>query len=220
MNFFEKALQYPQYIDSEKAINDFIFRYTPMKEHYDKIKIKLPKIPPIEYKTNAEQKYRNWCLENKLILNELNDIDNSSLASEDILHIPSITQYITAGTYSKFHSSFNELKQEFVSNRFLLYEAFNNCSRNHFSDNYTYILETLDNSIYTLNTTKLKSVFKNIYSLFDKIAFFINEYFSLNITYREVSFKSIWNNKTLLEKIKRNTGLYTLYWIYIDLFAN
>lgn len=220
MNYFEKALKYPQYIDSDLAMNDFIARYTPMKEHYNRMKLNLPKIKPIKYKTKSEQKYREWCLKNKLILNELNDIDNSFLASEDILHIPSITQNITSGRYSKFHSSFNELKQDFVSNRFLLYEVCSNCTKKHFSDNYTYILETFDNSIYTLNTTKLKTVFKNIYSLFDKIAFFINEYYDLGISYRNVSFKNIWNNKILLDKIKNNTGLYTLYWIYSDLFAN
>lgn len=220
MKYFSKALEYPQYIDSQRALEDFTSKYFPMKEHYNSIKIKLPKTLPIKYKTKAEQKYRKWCLENRLVLNELNDIDNSFLASEDILHIPSITQNISGGRYSKFHSSFNELKQEFVSNRFLLYEAFNNCDKNHFSDNYTYILETFDNSIYTLNTSKLKTVFKNVYSLFDKIAFFINEYFVLNIGYRDVSFKNIWKNRTLLEKMKMNTGLYTLYWIYIDLFAN
>lgn len=219
MEYFEKALEYPQYIDSDLAMQNFKMYYIPMKQHYDITKLNLPKIKPIKYKTKAEQNYREWCLKNKLILNELNDIDNTFLASEDILHIPTITEdYI--GLYSKFHSGFNELKQDFVSNRFLLYEACNNCMKSHFSDNYTYILETFDNSIYTLNTTKLKTVFKNIYSLFDKIAFFINEYFSLNIKYRNVSFKNIWNNKVLLEKIKSNSALYTLYWIYIDLFSD
>lgn len=96
--------------------------------------------------------------------------------------------------------------------------------KHHFSDNFSGILETFDYSIYTLNTTKLKSIFKNIYSLFDKIAFFINEYFNLNIPYKEVSFKSIWKNeknrKTLFDIIKYNNSLYSLYWIYIDLFSN
>lgn len=220
MKYFEKAFEYPQYIDSEMAMSDFKNKYIPMKKHYDKMKLNLPKIKPIKYKTKSEHRYREWCLKNKLVLNELNDIDSTFLASEDTLHIPSITQKIDIGIYSKFHSCFNELKQDFISNRFLLYEACSNCTKHHFSDNYTYILETLDNSIYTLNTTKLKTVFKNIYSLFDKIAFFINEYFCLGINYRNVSFKNIWNSIILLDKIKNNTGLYTLYWIYTDLFGN
>ena len=105
MKYFSKALEYPQYIDSQRAFDDFTSKYFPMKEHYNAIKIKLPEILPIKYKTKMEQEYRKWCLENKLILNELNDIDNSFLASEDILHIPSITQSISEGRYSKFHSS-------------------------------------------------------------------------------------------------------------------
>lgn len=220
MKYFENAFKYPQYIDSDYALETFKYYYEPLKEHYDNVDIKFPKIKLKKYKTKSEEKYREWCLKNKLVLNELNDIDDTFIASEDILHIKSIITENITEQYSKFHSCFNELKQDFVSNRFMLYEACNNCGNNHFSDNETYLLETFDYSIYTLDTTKLKTVFKNIYSLFDKIAFFINEYFSLNIKYKEVSFKNIWKNELLKKEIKNNLGLYTLYWMYLDLFGD
>ncbi len=224
LKHLKMALDYPQYIDSEFAKEDFMHAYFPMKEHYEKLKLNVPKIKTTKYKTKSEANYRKWSAENNLFLNELNDIDNSFLTEEDSLHIPEIIENIDIGFNSKFHSSFNELKQDYISNRYFLYEVCQGCTKHHFSDNFSGILETFDYSIYTLNTTKLKSIFKNIYSLFDKIAFFINEYFNLNIPYKEVSFKSIWKNeknrKTLFDIIKYNNSLYSLYWIYIDLFSN
>ncbi len=224
LKYLKKALDYPQYIDSDFAKEDFMNAYYSLKEHYEKFELNFPKIKTTKYKTIKEANYRKWSADNKLFLNELNDIDNSFLAKEDSLHILLIIENIDSGLNSKFHSFFNELKQDYISNRYFLYEVCQECTKHHFSDNFSGILETFDDSIYTLNTTKLKSIFKNIYSLFDKIAFFINEYFNLNIPYKAVSFKSIWENKnsenTLFDIIKHNNSLYSLYWIYIDLFSN
>ncbi len=72
--------------------------------------------------TEEEVKYRRWCLTNRLFLNALNDCFYEPVAAADVLHLPSIVRPIGEGP--GFHGFFNQLKQEYVSARFMLYESF------------------------------------------------------------------------------------------------
>jgi hypothetical protein len=87
--------------------------------------------PPSFGKTKGEIKYRQWCLENRLFLNPLNDLVTNGMAAKDILTTPSIVQPIDAGTL--YFGYFNQMKQEFVSARFFYYEGIS-ADRPHYSD--------------------------------------------------------------------------------------
>ena len=41
----------------------------------------------------------------------------------------------------------------------------------------------------------MRTAFKTCYSLFDRIGFFINEYFKVGLTGTKISFKNVWKNK-------------------------
>ena len=63
------------------------------------------------------------------------------------------------------------------------------------------------------------------YSLFDKIAFFINDYFKVGLHERDVSFRSVWyqrkpNRKSLstIFRDRQNWPLRGLYWLSKDIF--
>lgn len=169
-----------------------------------------------------EIKYRKWTLDNTLFLNPINDLGSFSIAAHDPLNLPSLTTKIGTG-FPKYITYFNQIKQEFITNRYLLYEGLSHLS-NKYYDKETSIINDYDYNIYDINTEKIKLSFKGFYSLFDKIAYFLNEYFKLYYNENHVDFKKIWmnknNRKTLNSKLEifENLALRGLYLISKDLY--
>lgn len=65
----------------------------------------------------------------------------------------------------------------------------------------------------------MKIAFRVAYSIFDKIAYFINDYWALEIPERDVNFNRVWYfNKALNPKIDKleNPCLRALYWLSKD----
>lgn len=175
--------------------------------------------------SEAEILYRQWCLNNVLFLNPLNDITTQAVANRDILVLPSyVTSKETPPTYLGFY---NQIKQEFVSARWLLYEGMYSTEQ-HFSDNDVTLYDTLDYPSYSLSVEKVKIAFRIIYSLFDKIGFFLNDYMQLGIKPNRVFFRSIWyekgdgNSKIISTKFlqSRNWPFRGLFWLSKDLHDN
>ena len=124
-------------------------------------------------RSKAEKAYRKWCLENNIFLNPLNDLGEYEIAARDIITCPSITQSVDNGSYFPpgIYAFYNQLKQEYVSARYFLYESIYNNGM-HFSDKGVYQYNTLDYPCYGLNVEKAKIAYRVCYSLFDKMAFF------------------------------------------------
>lgn len=174
-------------------------------EHYEGLIEILKKSYPLEFLeepyefdeyslgcSEEEINYRNWCLKNTLFLNTLNDAFPYSVSATDILHLPSIVTKIDDGP--KYHGLFNQIKQEYVSARFMVFDALSSEGA-HFSDKDVHLVNTLDYPTYGISIEKMKYSYRSLYSLFDRIAFFINEYFEVGVKDRDVSFRSIWQGK-------------------------
>lgn len=168
--------------------------------------------------------YREWCLMHQLFLNPLNDIGSYNIGARDILTTPSITMKIGEGPY--YPAFYNQLKQEFVSARYLYYEGVNK-REVHFSDKDVLLYDTLDYPSYSISIEKVKAAFRMSYSLFDKIAYFLNHYLELGIDERRVTFKTFWykkqNKKKGLKTIfakSDNWPLRGLFWLSKDLYEN
>ena len=147
--------------------------------------------------TAEEKTYREWCLKNRLFLHPLNDAGNILLASYDAIATPDMfVEYIADGPYRQ--GFFNQLVQEFVSARFLIYEGFT-FRPTHFSDRHVTLADTLDGALFSFGQEKIRCAFRVTYSLFDKIAYFLNHYFHLDIPEKQVSFRSLWYEKRNLK---------------------
>ena len=133
-----------------------------------------------------------------------------------------------ANIHSKpiFHGMFSQLKQEYIYARYLYYSTLSFISEPHYADKDTYIKAYTDYSLYSIRIEKLKTAFKTLYGLFDKIAYFLEHYFELGINERDINFRSIWrdsagkgkkpyNYKNVL-KPSENFALSSLYWISKD----
>ncbi|WP_052418740.1 LA2681 family HEPN domain-containing protein [Methanolacinia paynteri] len=176
-------------------------------------------------KSREEIEYRKWALKNRLFLNPLNDLGIYPIAANDVLMPPSITTKSKKGP--QYQGFFNQMKQEYVSARYLFYEGSIQESV-HFSD-IDVIFDTEDSLKYGLNIEKIKIAYRMAYSIFDKIAFFINYYFKLGHGGKEnISFNNIWrtkkNGKMLIEKggefyNKNNLPLRGLFWLSKDLHS-
>ncbi len=139
--------------------------------------------------TEEEKNYWEWCLFHRLCLNPLNDLDLYGDAAIDILLLPPVTDHTDRGTYVL--DLFNEIKQDYATARFMLYEALN-AKVPHFSDHNVALVNTLSYAAYSLPIEKARIAFRMAYSLFDKMAFLVSGYLDLKIRPERVNFRKLW----------------------------
>jgi hypothetical protein len=168
--------------------------------------------------------HRIWCLENRLFLNPLNDIGTHPRAASDVLHLPAFRSEAKYGPL--LFGLINQMKIEFATARLQFFEALL-FDKVDFDDEDILMADTLDYQAHSLGVEKLRTAFRTSYSVFDKIAFFLNFYLGLKIPAVEVNFRRIW-----LEDQKRspnlkpefqdrpNWALRGLYWLSRDLQAH
>lgn len=176
-------------------------------------------------KSKSEKSYKAWALNNRLFLNPLNDMTFSSIAAQDVLHLPSMVCEV--GMPPNLIGFYNQIKQEFVSARYILWQGITelNKYKQHFSDIDNLLIDTLDYPNFGLGLEQVKLSFRSAFSLLDKIAYFINDYWRLNIPETKINFQSVWyefnaGNKTKnINKIFENHDnliLRGLYWLSKD----
>jgi hypothetical protein len=173
---------------------------------------------------NEEIHYRRWCLENRLFLNPLNDLGPYPISARDILALPPIVVGVDEGPY--YPGYFNQMKQEFVSARYLYYVGVKR-KEPHFSDRDVFLCNTLDYPSYALSVEEVKAAFRATYSLFDKIGYFLNHYLGLSIPQKKVTFRTFWyvsqkRGQGLRSEFERrqNWPLRGLFWLGKDLYED
>jgi len=180
----------------------------------------------VEGRSKAERAYRRWCLEHRLFLCPLNDLGPYLAAATDDLMLPPLTEKF--GERPDGHlpppiiGFYNQLKQEYVSARFMLHEGMSN-TKVHFSDRSVTLTDTLDFPLYSLASERVRTAFRIAYSLLDKVAFLIDRYWALGKVPDRISFKNVWmveNKAHLLPQFEKreNLPLRGLFWLSKELF--
>lgn len=175
--------------------------------------------------TAEEIAYRRWCLNERLFINPLNDIGALSIAATDATVLPSVTESSLSHLPPPIFGYFNQMKQEFVSARYTLYDGLNSFGP-HFSDNDVKLINTLDYPAYGLATERLRMSFRVAYSVLDKVAFFLNAYAGFNHkNLHRVSFRSVWYEgadpkKGLMPLLAQrpNLPMRGLFWLSKDFY--
>jgi len=152
----------------------------------------------------------------------MNDIGNHSIAAHDPLNLPNLFSDIDSG-FPKYITYFNQMKQEYITYRHLLYEGIRE-KTNEFYDCNTALTDDYDYNLYDIDTEKIKLAFRGFYSIFDKIAYFLSEYFDLPHG-EKVDFRKVWKNNTNPKELNpkfdglSNLALRGLYFISKDIFS-
>lgn len=158
----------------------------------------------VKYGTSEEDEYNRWVNENYLRLNGYNEINPASLyAQDDSLYFDSL--YTAKGAENdsyRMMSLLNEIKQEYVSARYMLYSYFKESGMVHFSDKNVQLADVLDYSNYSYHVEMAKAAFRSLYSLLDKIAFALNGYLGLGINGKDVSFKGMWYSDKKCQSVR------------------
>lgn len=176
--------------------------------------------------SRAERAYRRWCLDNRLFLCALNDLGPYLAAATDDLMLPPIVEELHNQSNGCLPPAiigfFNQIKQEYVSARYMLYEGISSTAV-HFSDRNVALTDTLDYPLYSLASERVRTAFRVAYSLLDKVAFLVDQYWSLGKKSDKVSFKNVWmveNKARLLARFENcgNLSLRGLYWLSKEIF--
>jgi hypothetical protein len=170
--------------------------------------------------TKEEYDYRGWCLTNRLYLNPSFHLGWNAAATPDFLGLPSHVVLVDAPHI--FESFFDQMKQEYVSARWMLYEGLS-VKVLHFSDKDVPLNVTDPRQTLSLAIERVKAAYRISYSLFDKVSFFLNAYMGLGIPERHVSFRGLWRSgdkKPIRKEFDQtgNPGFCALYWLARDFF--
>lgn len=219
-HYLQEALKKPNTLSSYaehgiQQLSDFLKLHIPSEY--------LSELPNLNEYNLAEERqlrnYQNWCLENTLYINPLNDLGSYNVASHDCLNLPTIT--IKSNRPPVYLNIFNQIKQEFGTARFSYYTSIQ-ANKPHFSDLDIELIETNETVRYSYYVEQLKISFRLAYSILDKIAFLLNDYLELKIELRKVSFKNLWysdlKKKELIPFLKEsnNWALNGLFWLSKD----
>jgi hypothetical protein len=170
--------------------------------------------------TEEERDYRHWSLVNCLFLNPSNDLGPYTIATTDSMRLA--THVVPIDSPHIFDSFFDQMKQEYVSARWLLFEGLS-AKVPHFSDRDVFLGATEPRPSFSLAIEKVKAAYRISYSLFDKIGFFMNAYMGLGIPERQTSFRRLWRTDEK-EPIRGefdltgNWAFCALYWLTKDFF--
>ncbi len=224
LQYLEQALMSGKGLTQE-AIGDFQHKQKFISKVLGNKRIDLKDIDRRVSKSDRskpETDYRTWASKEVLFLCPINDLFPLGSNGHDCLHLPNVVRPIHERPH--LHGIVNQLIQEFVSIRFQVYEGIYS-SKVHFSDQDVNLINIPDFSPYSLSLERLRGSFRVLFSLFDKIAFFMNLYFELGIPDHKVTFGSIWyksRGKIREEFLTRqsNRPLQGLFWLSKDLSGN
>lgn len=211
------------YEDAKKYFSKVISVYSP--QYVNEFLQKKLDIPKFFYDNKDELLYRTWAVKNNLFLNTLNDLPVAELCfASDVLQLPDMIFSINDKPI--FHGMFNQIKQEYVYARYQYYLSLHQRDEVHYSDKDTYLVNFIDYPKYGIRIEQLKTAYKVLYGIFDKVAYFLNFYFKLGMSDRAVSFKNIWSTDFNKEKNKHrktlnhkeNFALASMYWISRDFY--
>ncbi|HHA1915501.1 TPA: LA2681 family HEPN domain-containing protein [Enterobacter asburiae] len=138
-----------------------------------------------EFTSRKHKQYLEWCAKNRLFLNDLNDVCEYPIAYQDVFSLPSFIQSLNSSLtmYEElaYHGNYDELKNDYCYARYLFFSSKDipNESSHMYNSTFQHV-DDMSHSINNLKVAQLKSAFRAVYSIFDKVAYLISRFFDLN----------------------------------------
>ena len=197
--------QYPEYLDSDHSDTH--------KENF---------------MNRKHKSYLDWVGKNKLFLNFTNNVITEEYAYEDCLYLPSfsgkINHLLLPSEELAYHSHFEEIKDTYKYVRYLFHTALQiPIETEHMYNSTTSQVESYDSTFYDLKTNHYRTALRCLYSIQDKIAYFIYKFFKVSdneIPEHKVNINSIFSSNQKpaiwLNEVK-NPYLRALYFLSQDI---
>lgn len=161
----------------------------------------------------AEHNYRNWCLNNVLFLNHMNDLTKSFFDMSDTVTFP---DYITKCFKSPHYSiAFSSIKRDYCFARFLAYEGIFETYPKFEEGGLNLADDYLSN--FSGKAERLKSAFRLAFGVFDKISTFIANYFPVEQEIKRPMFKPSFFEHNFDGASQKNKFLRAMYYVSCDL---
>lgn len=235
-SLLSKSLELPIHLEATPKFEEYL---TLIENKFSdkKYLTNPPEFPGIKIETEDEfERYMiTFCKENQLYLNICNfcqkcqaSIGDSARIKQMLSDIKDIDSIKPSNQdyFYRFSAYLNQIKQDYITARFLL--TLSRCEdlNLNFVDKHVGIANTFNYNQYNVYIQLLKFAFKNFYDVLDKIAFFIDDYLNgLGLKEWQISFRKIWYKKgdvrkkiihPDIEKIE-NFSLNALFKIHKDL---
>jgi len=199
--------------------------YRWFEESFTEEDFQLDKSYVEKVKTKINRAYLEWSAEKRLFINDLNDIYTFDLVFQDIFSLPDmsfkINDILTLNEELIFHGLYDEIKNDFCYARYLTFisESIPDDKNHFFNSTYSHI-EDFSYSLTNIKGQHLKSAFKTLFSIFDKIAYFLNAYLGLRDVGSKIYFQNVFGDISngLLkpnEKIKGSDNIFVHALFYI-----
>ncbi|WP_136477738.1 LA2681 family HEPN domain-containing protein [Pseudomonas sp. DG56-2] len=180
------------------------------------------------FRNGKHKSYCNWVGKNRIFLNMSNLVIIKEYAYEDCLSLPSfsgeINSLLLASEELSFHAHFDELKDTYCYARYTYYTALNMpIDTDHVYNSSYKKVNSLDYSINSFKTNQYKTALRCLYSLLDKIAYFIYKFFEVSadeLEEHEVTIRTIFitNKKPAAWfSLIKNPFLSALYFLSKDI---
>lgn len=219
-----------KFIEAATPYKGFVSHFD---QHYDSICEEFPHISKVKGATgnsNKERLYKQWCLENTLFINDLNEITTELAAAQDVMGLPSVrysANPLIGITESLWLSGgFSEIKHQYAHARFTYYEAIESKYArreiSHYENNDLFLVDSLDYCIYRRDIEQIKVSFRLLYSCFDKLAVLLFKYLDPESA-AKVYFSSVWykDKKVKQDFLKSdNPYLLALHWLSREINDN
>lgn len=192
-------------------------------EYIEKFLTKELKLPDFIVNNQDEIDYRMHLQTCNLFLDACGEILGEPCFAVDSVVLP---ESQLADEKKEFCGLFNQIKAEYIHGRYLWYATtVKNFETPEFVEWQNDFMPINDDSVFTVNDTLLRAAYRILYSVFDKIGYFLNYYFAVGLQETNISFKNIWRDKVgkvnVPHPIKfpnQNQGLCALYWLQKDLY--
>ena len=224
-------VMYSAYINLKEALKDTEYLTDEERslylEYSDKIEENIPNIHSIKHIKSqsqtydeTEKRYRKWAVENNLFLNPLNDLSGHyHNLTHDSQQLPGIT--MSTGEKPIFHGIFNQIKEEYIYARHLYYKSINTEGDIYYADKDTVLLESEPGVRYSIRLENLKTAYHRLYSLMDRVAYFLYLYYDLEkigLDSKKVSFNRVCNELIKQKSADSNIWISSLHWISNDFY--
>ena len=177
------------------------------------------KLPAFNVIAQEEIDYRMHLQLCNLFLDGCGEILREPCFAVDSIVLP---EGVLAGEKSEFYGLFNQIKAEYIHGRYLWYATTVEIleTPNYIEQQNDFVCVG-DDSVFTVKDTLLRLAYRALYSVFDKIGYFMNFYFNVGLKGNNISFKNIWRKKNASRPLMLptpNAGISALYWLQKDLY--